>query len=106
MTNKDYRKELWIAVATAVARNDKMYCDFAAPGPTADATLDFFDLTFKEDEVKHPGIVKGKAVLFHWEGKAISGRVDGVDYISKTFTVKGMDLPIPYSDFIDQIAES
>ena len=42
---RDYRKELWLDVATAVARSDGAR-DRAAPGELADRALANFDKTF------------------------------------------------------------
>lgn len=45
--NRDYRKELWISIATAVARAESAK-DKTVPGAWADAALKMYDSTFRE----------------------------------------------------------
>lgn len=46
---RDYRKELWLGVATAVARSEGAR-DRAAPGAWADRALADFDATFPQEK--------------------------------------------------------
>ncbi len=48
-TRRDYRKELWIGVATAVAGAVNA-TDARVPGTWANAALSLYDATFKEKQ--------------------------------------------------------